>query len=240
MNTNVLFGGGADTLILEQAILLYVSQGDKTMLASINPVEEGRIMAGRPLCMSDLSSLVAKLTAGTGTGERSVFPERVLYADASLLAWWCPAKIRPIFFRSGREDLDSLSGLDVAHPSLFFVARPQALSVWALKELVRPDAETPVFVAPYFNLYEKGNMCIGNVRLPETLRATNANLKVWEEAFFETNFTHSNRGGKALTHFEGGHDALWKAMREEFAFPSDSLVPMESTVGAILAKGGAL
>jgi PRTRC genetic system protein B len=244
MNSEVLLGKGSEEMTLAKAVLLYTSRaGD--MLASVNAVENGVILPGVPLDSALLSDIVAAL-AGRGEGSRCVLPERVLYSDASMLAWWCPESVRPIYFKSGKEDLDSFSGTPVLHPPLFFLALSQRLWVWALAGRERPTAETPLFVAPYFNMYERGNMCVGNVRLPESLRASNANLKAWESAFFETNFTHSNNSGKPLTKCAGGHNALWRNMAEaaqngNWQFPCDAMLTPASpalTVGQVIAKGG--
>lgn len=245
MNSEILLGKGSEGMTLSKAVLLYTSPaGD--MLASVNAVENGMIAPGVPLDSALLSDIVASLAGKGEGGSRCVLPERVLYSDASMLAWWCPESVRPIYFKSGKDDLDTFSGTPVLHPPLFFLALSQRLWVWALGERQRPTAESPLFVAPYFNIYERGNMCIGNVRLPESLRATNANLKAWEIAFFETNFTHSNNAGKPLTKCADGHNGLWRAMAKaaqngNWQFPCEAmLIPATPalTVGQVITKGG--
>lgn len=244
MNTSFLQGEASAKLTLIKAILLYQSSSND-FLATTHDVENGALLPGTPIDRNALSDITSKLAGQAETG-RTMLPARVLYSDASLLMWWCPASRRPIYFKSGKPQLDDLSGKEVVHPPLVFMARNQSLCVWALSEDLRPEASTRLFVAPYFNIYEGGSMCSGNVRLPESLSPSSKNLKAWEGAFFETNFTHSNLGSAKITTFPEGHNALWAWMAAEcqrskhWIFPCEAaLVETKLTVASVLAKGGA-
>ena len=240
MNTEFIQQGAPASMALLKAVLLYggAGYGNEDYLATVHDVENGSLLPGTPIDQSSLSDLVAKLSGQAQSG-RALLPERVLYSDASLLMWWCPAARRPIYFKSGKADIDEFSGTEVLHPPLVFLARFQSLCALALGQDARPQEDTPLFTAPYFNLNDGGGMCAGNVRLPESLVATAQNLEAWEKAFFETNFTHSNLGGGSLTNFKGGHNALWRAMASpEATFCPKSLVAGKLTLGALLSKGG--
>lgn len=238
MNTEFLQGSSGISLEIRKAILLYSSTGGD-FLATVHDIENGGLLPGTPIDSNCLSDVVAQLTGQSQAG-RTILPARVLYSDGSLLYWWCPSARRPIYFKSGKPELDEASGKEVLHPPLVFMARAQRLSVWALDTDVRPSAGSQLFVAPYFNLYDGGGMCTGNVRLPESLSASEETLAAWEEAFFGTNFTHSNLGGGALTKFRGGHNALWKAMANASTFPTESLAVAKRklTLEEALATGG--
>lgn len=228
MKTAVQLGSGNKAVTLARAILLYTNDsGDG--LATVHEIENNNLLPGTPLDRAGLENVVLSLT-GSESSSRQILPERVLFVDATTLLWWCPSAIRPIYFRSGKQELDELTGKDVLHPALLFLAQSQKLFVWALAENERPTSDTPLCIAPYFNIYGTASMCIGNVRLPETLAATDANLLAWESAFFETNFTHSNYGGP-LTALEGGHNALWTRMADcptgYNGFPKNYLLPRD-------------
>ena len=228
MTTSLSQGGIATSCELARAILLYTS-GTGEALATVHEIAEGALLPGTPLDRNGLVELVATLSGPTGV--RTILPERVLYSDASTLLWWCPSARRPIHFKSGKKELDEeISGKEVLHPPLVFLARQQSLSVWALRDNERPMASTQLFVAPYFNVYASGAMCSGNIRLPDSISPSNKNLKEWELAFFETNFTHSNLDGKKITSFPGGHTALWKELTSPSYehFPVGALAPLAS------------
>lgn len=232
MKTGVILGAKGQSLSLAKAILLYVS-ADGSAAATVHEVENGVILPGTLLDRGGLDNAILSL-AGASGAVRQVFCERVLFSDATTLCWWCPANIRPIYFQSGKAELDEhLSGRDVLHPPLLFIAKAQDLSVWALGESKRPWGSTALYVAPYFNIYASAKMCTGNVRLPESLAPTQEILEAWEEAFFGTNFTHSNNGGKPLTKFSEGISAMWKmlatsALDGNWQFSCEAmLVPLE-------------
>lgn len=236
MNTVLAHGSGESRCELAKAILLYTGTGGSA-LATVHDVSQGAILPGSVLDRNGLSDMVATLAGENNV--RTILHERALYSDASMLLWWCPSARRPIYFKSGKKELDELSGTEVLHPALVFLARSQSLTVWALKESERPTASTALYVAPYFNVYETGNMCSGNIRLPDSLTPTGKTIKEWERAFFETNFTRSNLGGQKITTFPGGHNALWKALSSLDQFPSQNLasLPSKTTLEKALNKG---
>lgn len=204
--------GGASTLELKRAICLYEDAGQA--LATVHPVrlnKKGRpeIMAGSLLTRLVLDEMILKLSGIKR--ERVILPECVLCLDGSRMAWWTPAQRRPIFFQTTDKEFNkAMRGKAVLHPALVFIARPGVLSAFALADSKRPDGDTRLYRAPYPNLYEAGNMCAGNARLPSVLQIED--LALWERAFFDTNFTHANVSEKKLTNHPGGLKGLWKAL----------------------------
>lgn len=223
-------GNGAPTdFELVRALLFYDARGHG-QLATVHEVRteaDGRpeLRPGSPLTRAALEEIASFLTRESESGpvRRDVLPEHLLYSDATTLLWWKPAHRAPIFFRTGRKNFDAaMEGATVAHPPLLFLATSGHLSLWALGTDERPGPESPLFQAPYFNLYSNGAMCTGNVRLPEVLRPSA--MARFEEGFFSTNFTHSNIKSP-LTTYPGGHDALWRMLATSgAAFPLDALV----------------
>ena len=105
------------------------------------------------------------------------------------------------------------------------------LKVFALRENVRPTAETLLCRAPYHNLYADARMCAGNAKLPEV--ALPADVPVWERAFFDTTFTHANWTGK-VTRLEGGHNALWQQMTTATEFNGKLLIDADVTLEGLV------
>ena len=66
----------------------------------------------------------------------------------------------------------------------------KAWKVFAFKGRQRPDADTPLSVAPFFNVWQNGTICVGSARLPKGDQVHNH--LAWEEAFFRSYFTHPN------------------------------------------------
>jgi PRTRC genetic system protein B len=205
------------------AILLYGKSSKIAIIHSVEITTEGPcLQAGRPLEIEALSEVVRGLTSAE-TGQvraRSILPASVLYSDATMLAWWTRMEKRQIWFRTGRKAMDALSGKEVWHPSLVFVATPGRLKIVALSgldALERPNDETQVYVAPYYNLYADGAMCQGNAKYPKSLSP--GSIPEWENVFFNTNFTHANT--KDLLAKET-HDTFWK--ESEWRRPGEQLL----------------
>jgi PRTRC genetic system protein B len=196
---------------------------------------------GQALRVEELAELIRGLQ--NAPTARRIQSERVLYSDPGMLMFWVPETRRPIFFRAPQEKskprkINAVSGTTVSHPPLLVVATPGNLYLFALGQNERPTASTELYRAPYYNLYESGLMCRGNVALPETMDPSEEALKRWEDAFFLTNFTHSNYHGKSIVSYRGGHDALWVSLAKRAgSFQTKYLIAIDRTVGKVLADG---
>lgn len=211
-----------DEPVLSHAILLYLRQGTDTLMRedrgrpgdavlTLHRVVNGEIQAGTSLQEDMYAGLVHAIGGGGGSKIRRILPPHILFAGhGDRLMWHVPAAPRYIWFKTGKRDWDAdMNGRVVMYPSLLFLAKRGSLSVWALKGAERPDPATPVYRAPFYNIYPGGEMCEGNAPLPPSLDIET--IPLWERAFFETEFTQSNyRGGQMTTHMLG-HDGYWRS-----------------------------
>ncbi len=239
--------GAQETLRLKRAILLYETAISNEALATVHAVNcrEGappEIQAGFCLTQDALDELLRAM-AGMSP-RRTLLPDGMLSYDGGRMAWWTAPKRRPIFFKTSDKQFNAeVSGKVVLHPPLLFVAEPRNLYVFALAEAARPKADTKFCRAPYFNIYGRGNMCAGNVPLPEIIQPED--VPTWEKAFFETNFTHSNVGGGHLTKKPMTHEMFWRMLRpsppgttgSDPAEWSEFLCPLDLTVDQIINIG---
>ena len=62
------------------------------------------------------------------------------------------------------------------------------------------------------------------MRTPKSLTVTS--IAVWQQAFFQSEFTHPGGGGR-LTKRRGGTTALWKSLAGKERFPLSTLVELE-------------
>ena len=131
--------------------------------------------------------------------------------------------MRPMFFREGSE-LASVSGKLFPHPALLFVVRNGVLFVRALPENRRPDRETRLAAAPYWNIDNNGAVCAGTMRTPKSLAVDS--IAAWQQAFFQSEFTHPGGAGR-LTRRKGGTAALWKSLAGKKTFPRSTLIETE-------------
>jgi PRTRC genetic system protein B len=219
---------------LSRAILVYQSPDRTAALATVHSilgVAAGvpTLLPGELLTHEGLEALLSPLKQ-QGGDKMELFPSCLLFANTVRMVWYRPAQRRPIYFKTTDIAFNAeMNGAEVWHPALVFVAASGRLFVFALATDGRPDGKTPVYRAPYFNIYTDGMMCAGNTRPPTTVHPSQ--IDAFERCFFETNFTHSNVHSGALTANKSGHDGFWKAMAGKQATPSvEWLVPLKKTI----------
>jgi PRTRC genetic system protein B len=213
-------------LKLYQAVLLYRNPHATRHMATVHGVAQQNgdgspvLGVGQLLSTASLRELARQL--GTGCPV-DFLPEHVVARTPDLLAWWTPAAVRPMFFRAGSE-LEAISGKRFPHPPLLFVVRSNVLFVRALFATQRPHPDTKLAAAPYWNLDSNGAVCAGTMRTPKSLTVTS--MAAWQQAFFQSEFTHPGGGGR-LTKRIGGTAPLWKGLAGKKRFPLSTLIELE-------------
>jgi PRTRC genetic system protein B len=162
------------------------------------------------------------LARGLGLGMApEVLPETVVMRTAEAIAWWVPAAVRSMFF-SETSDGKTLNGKLYPHPPLVFVVDGEhGLSVRALLEDRRPGPRSAIAIAPYWNVNQAGEVCLGSMVTPRS--AGLASLGAWVEGFFQSEFTHA--GTVKITSHHEGHLGLWRDLAGRRAFPPEWLIP---------------
>jgi len=227
MIPHVEFGAGA-TMRLQRTILLYGTGGYlnreggvyavTAAVADAEPGQEPRIGSYEPVTMEFVQAL------GDALGVRlpaEVLPERVICRTQDLVAWWTPPAVRTLFF-AAKLDLAALSGEDFPVPALVWRLNlaQRRLFVRAYAGAARPEAKTPLAVAPFMNVYPSGLVCQGTMKRPG--RAGLDNLRQWEEGFFGAAAT-SQLTPHATT-LEGQLPALWRSLKGRKRFPDRHLL----------------
>lgn len=231
------------TWSLTRAVLVYESSRGQGAYATLHLVETNgqshRLTNGVPATREACADLARALGA---TSSLSGFvPANLLYLGAKSIVWWRPPGRARVFFDTTKDAAgDQLSdekgaamigrrtGL-VEHPGLVFAVSGGHWYVYALKGAERPGPAAALFRAPYFNVYPDGDICTGNVRLPEALSI--GALDRYERAFFDSEFTHPNvHGREKLVHHAGGPYAFWRDLLAGAALPEKALVDAKLTL----------
>lgn len=220
---------------LANALLLYKEDGQKSVFASIHDIEMKKgipsIQAGSPVSKTALVEMLKELVP-EDYAPIKLIENHILAQGSNHLVWYSKPKKRQVWFKS--EKLGEVSAL-TDHPGLVFMVTMDDWYVFAVKSRARPTASTPLYVAPYFNVWQGGRICTGNVVMPQG--SAKYDTAAWEEAFFRSYFTHPNIHDKnKLTLHRGGPVALWKALLKGRAFSADSLVPAGLKLGEAFEK----
>ena len=218
--------GGELELKLFQAALLYRNSRGNRHMTTVHNIIQSEAGGAPSLGPGQLLSMAAlrELTKLLGTGcAVEVLPQQVLARTPDMLAWWTPAATRTMFFRA-QSELADVSGKLFPHPALLFAVSHGVLHVRALATSCRPNKATILAAAPYWNIDDNGAVCAGTMRVPKSL--TVASIAAWQQAFFQSEFTHPGGAGR-LTKRRGGTAALWKGLAGKALFPQSMLVEME-------------
>lgn len=238
--------GEQSTLRLTHALLLYKG-GDgngSVEYSSLHPIEESKrgavIGAGHPTSKAALAGILKDLSPKKNT-LFDIIPSGMISSGPHHLVWYCKPQTRQVWFRNDR--LGGEVSAPVPHPGTVFVLFRDDWYVFAVKSQYRPDEEDELYIAPYFNVWEGGKICTGNVTLPKGKQRWNT--VAWEEAFYRSFFTHINGHEKTgIVSFSGGAFAFWKKMLngKYKTFPERHLVPtgatLSKTLTAIFKEGG--
>ncbi|OXB07766.1 PRTRC system protein B [Flavobacterium pectinovorum] len=121
-----------------------------------------------------------------------ILPTNILHInpnkDKGAVLWYTKTQLRQMYF------VDSLgipSGK--AHvPAMLWLASKKSLTVFALASDRRPTEKTALHYAPFFNIYEKGNVCMGTVDIDiKNSASVEEFTRAWEHYFFNSYFSHS-------------------------------------------------
>ena len=234
--TGIAKGNTGGEVQLSSAILFYSgTKGDQ--FATVHPVSHDPrtsrplIGAGRPLDRNALLETLRNLDRNAAP-KADFLPPIVLAVSPDAVLWWCAPASRRVFFDC--REFGKRNAV-VWHPGLVFRAAASGFSVFALKDPGRPVPGSELFEPPYFNTWDKGQICIGSAHVPRRIDV--ASIDGWESGFFNSAFTHPNVGGKRVD-YEAGFFAFWRDMLDgkfEGGYPFEVLVPVKSTLADLIS-----
>ncbi len=209
-------GNATRELRLSHALLLWGGDGRDTgdfVFARLHEIHRGRggraeiSEQGRGVSPDGLHDLLQSLSQSNDETV-AVRPERVLHESHARCAWWRPASPATLLFKT--PELGGIVQGKVPLPPLLFVRKRDVLALAALGKNKRPDGSDPIFVAPFFNIFQRGDVCSGSVPFASVTPGA-AGIDATERAFFGSYFTHPNHRDVHTLHPNGVH-ALWKEL----------------------------
>jgi len=228
--------GSRRSFALKQAMLIY--RDNSAAFATLHEVQGEKnqtpyLGPGQPLTTGFLRTLAR------GLGSRitpEILPSNVLVRTADSIIWWSTAQRQVMFFGGGTEEAAKLNGRMYPHPPLVFKVCRHELFVRALGHDARPNANTPLRTAPYWNMEgSRGLVCAGTMRIPEEMTADS--ISEWQTAFFSSSFTHPS-GAVRLTSHPQGFAGLWLSLADgEDPFPTKFLTDARQTLRQFVDSG---
>ncbi len=220
-----------------KALLFYKSRTDDFYVESYDMDSGGRAINAHPLNLAECQKLADGLDNSEDLKknylkEGGLFPDNLLYLNSEksgLVLWHSRAKKVNLFFKA---DLGIADGIAEIPPMLWLASR-DTLQVWALKSDERPTQKSVLYHAPFFNVYDSGAVCMGNVKkqIPNDCSLCEF-INLWEKFFFNSTFSHTLMNG-AVKHTD--IIALWKRQTElGLPYPLETLVKSKKTFKDLL------
>ena len=162
---------------------------------------------------------------------KGILPTNILHINPSekgTVLWYTKTQQRQIYFV---DSLGISNGKAQVPPMLWF-ANKSSLTVFALANDRRPTEKTPLYYAPFFNIYEKGNVCMGTVSIDiKNSASVEEFIRAWEHYFFNSYFSHSLSANLTKKNIVN----LWKDLiGTDKPFPKDVLKKNNKTLKNLL------
>ena len=122
---------------------------------------------------------------------KGILPTNILHINPSekgTVLWYTKAQQRQLYFVNGLGVPNGKAQV----PPMLWLASKSSLMVFALTNDRRPTEKTLLHYAPFFNIYEKGNVCMGTVSIDiKNSASVEEFIQAWEHYFFNSYFSHS-------------------------------------------------
>ncbi|SHM05890.1 PRTRC system protein B [Flavobacterium saccharophilum] len=199
----------------KSALVFYESKGtDKEMYVEHFDMDKN----GTPINAHPLTEREAEALAKALHSEKQkenaflksggILPTNILHInpsrDKGAVLWYTKSQKRPLYFIEG---LGIPSGQAFV-PPMIWQATKNSLRVFALMGNSRPTEKTPLYYAPFFNIYEDGRVCMGSVHINiKNSACVEEFTKAWEDYFFNSYFSHLMGENSPV---KGNCVSLWK------------------------------
>lgn len=217
---------------VKHAILLYetfATVHQVSLQDGQQPAIQPGVLATKDGLMTALRELLPESERGTG-----LLDETILATGVDHMVWWVKPTKRQMWFSC--QELGGERTATIPQPGLVMVACPSGWYVFAVKGKDRPTSDTPLYQAPYFNVWAGGKICTGTAKTPRGVHRKKPTA--WEDAFFGSYFTHPNVRAPEKLVARGGAYKFWTAALDgRFAkFPEGMLVDAGGTLKSMYDK----
>lgn len=222
------------------ALVFYKNKEDnitKTYVEHFDMDNNSNPINAHPLTVQEANELAKSLgteeeVSRTFLKPKGVLPTNILHINPDkqgTVLWYTKARKQQLFF---------VNGLGIANgkahiPPMLWLADKKNLTVFALATDRRPTQKTPLYYAPFFNIYEDGNVCMGTVDVNiKNSASVEEFTNAWETYFFNSYFSHLLDSYNPI---KGNCVNVWKDLvGTEHPFPKEVLKKNNRTLKNLL------
>lgn len=163
---------------------------------------------------------------------KALLPRNVLHLNTmrnGFAIWYTPAMPVNLYFKNDLGIDDGIAYL----PPLVWKGSKEGLYVYAIAKNQLPTLDTPLCYAPFFNIYEDGKVCMGNVNVSfDNIASLEEFMAQWQALFFNSKFSHLLRDVSPVSQ---NIVQLWQNLiGKEQPFPVKSLKKNDQTLKNLL------
>ena len=194
--------------------------------------KNGNPINAHPLTVKEANLLAKSLQADEEKNKaflkpKGILPTHILHINPSekgTVLWYTKSQQRQLYFVNGL----SIPNGKAQVPSMLWFANKNSLSVFALASDRRPTEKTLLHYAPFFNVYENGNVCMGTVNIDiQNSASVEEFMQAWESYFFNSYFSHLLGNYNPI---KGNCVTMWKDLiGTDNPFPKEVLKPNNKT-----------
>lgn len=179
-----------------KALIFYQSSKDESFYVEGYDMDDlGKPINAHPLTLSESRTLSEALANSDELKQgflqcRSILPPEVLFINSDhdgFAVWYTQSRKVSLSFKNELSIKDGRANV----PALLWKASKDRMSVWALAKDERPTLRTVLYHAPFFNVYQNAEVCMGNVNIEICNDCTLEEfMPLWENYFFNSAFSH--------------------------------------------------
>jgi len=119
-------------------------------------------------------------------------------------------------------------------PALVWKATKKGLAVYAIKADTEITLDTPLYHAPFFNVYADGRVCMGNTQVNISKDCPLEKfISLWQDAFYNSYFSHLMQQHLPV---KGNIVQLWKGLSGTGKpFPANVLILNKATLKHLIS-----
>lgn len=201
--------------------------------------KNGNPINAHPLTEKEAKTLVKALNTKTQKEKskdflkpKGILPTNILQINPSengSVLWFTKSMKKQLYFTENLE----ISNGRAEVPAMLWFANKRSLKIFALSSNQRPTEKTPLFYAPFFNVYENGNVCMGTVDVHiQNSTSLEVFIKNWEDYFFNSYFSHLMNEHNPI---KGNCVNLWKSLiNVDKPFPKEALKKANRTLKSLI------
>ena len=201
--------------------------------------KNGNPINAHPLTEKEAKTLVKALNTKTQKEKskdflkpKGILPTNILQINPNengSVLWFTKSMKKQLYFTENLE----ISNGRAEVPAMLWFANKRSLKIFALSSNQRPTEKTSLFYAPFFNVYENGNVCMGTVDVHiQNSTSLEEYIKNWENYFFNSYFCHLMNEHNPV---KGNCVNLWKSLiNVDKPFPKEALKKANRTLKNLL------